>query len=287
MKKLTIKLIVVLSLSLVFTSCKENVKAEKTPAEEIAQSETEVTNKNGQTDKLKVMLHATSLPLYMNVILNNKEALHIDDEQYKKFKEISNNKSAEALKIANNIKEIEKKLYQLSLDNSKKEDLLNNLEESLKLRTSLANMKLDCRSKVLEILNEEQWTALLKMYKEKMPFNDKTDMALLIKHVNPLPNYMQLVKDIDIKLDTKQEEKLSKWSDENHPRMMELAKKVNTLEMNVYELSMNKESKENILKKVNEIADIKKEILITKTDCRDNLINTILTEDQWKKLSSK
>jgi len=287
MKNLNIKLILILSLSLVFTSCKENVKSEKKVAEETIQSEIKADNKNENTDKLKVMLHATSLPLYMNVILNNKEALHIDKEQYQKFVEISKNKSPEAVKTAKNIIEIEKKLYQLSLDNAKKKDLLNNLEESIKLRTSLANMKLDCRSKVLKILNEEQWNALLKMYKEKMPFNNKTEMASLIKHVNPLPNYMQLIKGVDIKLDKVQEEKLSKWSGENHPRMMELAEKVNMLEKNVYELSMNKESKENILKKVDEIADIKKQIVITKTDCRDNLINNILSEDQWKILSSK
>ncbi len=283
MKNLSIQFIVIASLSFVFTACKENVKSGQKAVEETIQ--TEIKSKN--TDKLKVMLHATSLPLYMNVILSNKEALNIDEEQYQKFVEISKNKSPEAIKTANSIKEIEEKIYQLSLDNTKKELLLNNLEESLKLRTSLATMKLDCRSKVLEILNEEQWNALLKMYKEKMPFNNKTEMALLIKHVNPLPNYMQLIKDVDIKLDKIQEEKLSKWSSENHPAMMELAERVNALEMNVYKLSMDKETKENILKKVNEITDIKKQIVITKTDCRDNLINTILSEDQWKILASK
>ena len=283
MKNLSIKLIAILSLTLLFSSCKENVKSDKKVVEETAQ--TEVKSEN--TDKLKVMLHSTSLPHYMNIILNNKEALNINEKQYQKFVEINKNKSPEAVKIANRIQEIESKIYQLSLDNAIKDSLLNNLEESLDLRTSLANMKLDCRSNVLEILDDKQWDALLIMYQEKMPFNDKTEMTPLIEHVNPLPNYMQLIKSADIKLDKIQDEKLSKWSSENHPRMMELAKKVNTLEMNVYELSMNKESIENILKKVNEIADIKKEILITKTDCRDNLINTILTEDQWKKLSSK
>jgi len=98
---------------------------------------------------------------------------------------------------------------------------------------------------------------------------------------------MQLIKKLDVKLDKKQKEKLSKWSSQNHPRMMELAAKVNTLEKEVYELSMNKEIDENILKKVNEIANVKKQIVITKTDCRDNLKNNILSKDQWEVLSSK
>ena len=287
MKNLRIKLTSILLLTIVFTSCKENVKTGKQAIEVAVQTEVKTEENNKNSDKTEVMLHATSQPNYMNFILKNKEALNIDKEQYQKLEEIRKVKSPKAVKTAYSIKEIEEKIYQLSLDNIEKESLLNNLEKTLELRTSLANMKLDCRNKVLEILNEEQWNELLKMYKEKMPFNDKTEMDLLIKHVNPLPNYMQLIKKVDIKLDKKQEEKLSKWNSENHPKMMKLAEKVNTLEKEVYELSMNKETTENILKKVVEIADIKKQIVITKTDCRDNLINNILSEDQWKVLSSK
>ncbi len=287
MKNLRVKFIVILLVGFVFTSCKENVISEKKAFEETVQTEAKTNKTVKNTDKLKVMLHSTSLPLYMNVILKNKEVLNINEEQYQKLVEVSKKKSPEAIKIANSIKKIEEKIYQLSLDNVKKEILLKNLEETLELRTNLANLKLDCRSKVLEVLDEKQWNVLLKVYKEKMPFNDKNEMTLLIKHVNPLPNYMQLIRKYEIKLDKMQEEKLSKWSSENHPKMMELAKEVNTLEKNVYELSMYKEAKENILKKVNEIANIKKQIVITKTDCRDNLINTILSEDQWKVLSSK
>ena len=96
MKNLSVKLVAILSLILLFSSCKENVKSDKEVIEETVQ--TEVKSKN--TDKLKVMLHSTSLPLYMSVILNNKEALNIDKKQYQKFVEINKNKSPEAVKIA-------------------------------------------------------------------------------------------------------------------------------------------------------------------------------------------
>ena len=286
MKKLRIKLVYILLFALVFTSCKENEKAEKKAIEKIIQTETNTKKNNKNNDKMEVMLHATSQPNYMNFILKNKEALKIDTEQHQKLEEIRKVKSPKAVKKANSIKEIEENSYQLSLDNVEKEALLNNLEKSLKLRSELAELKLDCRNKVLEILNEEQWNELLEMYKNKLPFDDKTEMTSLIKHVNPLPNYMQLIKDMDVKLDKEQEDKLAEWSSQNHSEMMKLAAKVNTHEKEVYELSMNKETDENILIKVNEIADVKKQIVITKTDCRDNLKNNILSNDQWKVLSS-
>jgi len=287
MRRASLNFSIFLSLSLLFISCKENANTEKKEIKEIIQTEVKTDSISDKIDKKKVMLHATSLPLYMNVILNNKEALHINETQYQKFVEFSKSKSPEAVKIANEIKSLEEDLYDASLDNAKKEFIVNNFEKTLELRSSLANMKLDCHSKVLEILDEKQWNDLVTLYQEKMAFNDKKDMSILIKHVNPLPNYMQLVKEVDVKLDATQEEKLSKWSSDNHPRMMELAAKVNSLEKNVYELSIQKESKENILKKVKEIAEIKKQIVTSKIDCRDNLIHNILTEDQWKIVSSK
>ncbi len=287
MKNLRIKLISILLLAIVYTSCKENEKVEKKAVEGTIQTEIETKKNNKNSDKMEVMLHATSQPNYMNFILKNKEVLSIDKKQYQKLEEIRKVKSPKAVKAAYSIKEIVENIYQLSLDNIEKEPLLNNLEKSLILRNSLAKMKLDCRNKILEILNEEQWNELLKMYKEKLPFDNKTEMTSLIEHVNPLPNYMQLIKKLYVKLDKEQEEKLSKWSNQNHPRMMELAAKVNTLEKEVYELSMNRETSENILKKVNEIANVKKQIVITKTDCRDNLKNNILSKNQWEVLSSK
>ncbi len=286
MKKLSINCIVIVVLSFLFVSCKETVKEVKEVSEETVQTEIKEV-KEEVSEKMKAMLHGTSLPHYMNMILKNKEALGINEEQNKKLVAFNKDKSPQAVKMANRIKELEGEMYQQSLANTVKKTLVNQLEETLKLRTSLAALKIECRDEVLEILNEKQWNDLLEMYQSKMPFNNKTEMTALIKHVNPLPNYMQLVKTDVITLDKKQEENLSKWSSENHPKMMELAGKVNTLEKEVYLLSMQKESKANILKKVAEIADIKKQIVITKTDCRDNLISNILTEDQWEILAKK
>jgi len=286
MKKLSVSLIVLFIVSLVFISCKESVTTEKKEIDETSQTDTKVDLEKEKAAKLKVMMHANPLPNYMMLVLSNMELLNIDKKQHQKLLEISKVKSPQAVKMANRIGEIETELHQASLDNAKKELLATNFEESLTLRSNLATMKLDCRDQVLEILSEQQWNDLVALYQEKMPFNNKTEMAVLIKHVNPLPNYMQLIQNDVITLDKGQDEKLSEWSMENHPKMMEMAGEVNSFEKEAYELSISKAPREDILKNITEIAAIKRKIILTKTDCRDNLINNILSKEQWKELSS-
>jgi len=283
MKNLSTHFIILLAVSLLISSCKENKTTDSNLEKEIDSTEV----KAAQLDKFEVMKHATALPRYMSVILSNKEALNIDANQEQQLTDVSKEKSPQAVKMAYEIIDVEKEIHQLSLDKAKKELIATSFEKSLELRTNLATMKLDCRDEVLEILNERQWNDLIALYQENLPFDNITEMKALIAHVNPLPNYMQLIQNDIIKLDEKQEVKLSEWSSENHPRMMELSNNVIALEKSIYELSMNKGAREDILANVAEIVVIKRQIIATKTDCRDNLINTILSEEQWEKISSK
>ncbi len=107
----------------------------------------------------------------------------------------------------------------------------------------------------------------------------------MIGHVNPLPNYMKIIVDKGDKLDlTKtQKENFSAWQTVNNPKVMKLTKEIMSLEKKVNNLSLKKESKEVLLVKIDEIASLRKEIAVLKTECRDNLIKT-LSEEQWQKL---
>jgi len=269
MKNLRVSLIMLVSISLVISSCKEYSTTDNKVEEETVLTEIKEDVKADQIDKIEVMMHATPLPRYMSVVLSNKEVLDIDKKQYQQLTKISKDKSPQAVEMAYKIGEIEKDIYQLSLDNAKKELLVTKFEKALELRTILATMKLDCRDKVMEILNEQQWNDLITLYQEKIPFDSK------------------FIQNDDIKLDKEQEEKLSEWSKVNHPKMMEMANKVIAYEKNIYKLSMNKAPREDILNNITEIANIKRQIISTKTDCRDNLISNIVSEEQWKELSSK
>ncbi len=107
----------------------------------------------------------------------------------------------------------------------------------------------------------------------------------MIRHVNPLPNYMKVIVNKGDRLDlTKiQKENFSAWQIVNNPKVMKLTKEIMSLEKEVNGLSLNKEQKEVLLSKVDEIAALRNEIAIIKIECRDNLIET-LSENQWQKL---
>ncbi len=107
----------------------------------------------------------------------------------------------------------------------------------------------------------------------------------MIGHVNPLPNYMKVIVNKGDKLDLTetQKENFSSWQTVNNPKVMKLTKEIMYLEKEVNNLSLKKESKETLLSKIDEIADLRRKIAIIKTKCRDNLIKT-LSENQWEKL---
>jgi len=287
MNNLKLSIVLFITSILIFSSCKENTRSEKKDVLDSTKVETIAEGQKNDSKKLEMILYATSFPNYMNLVLKNKEALNIDSDQDKKLTEIKNKRSDKVYALALEIKDVDKSIYMMSMKNKNKDTLLNNLEKSLNLRASLAEMKIDCRDGVLEILTEDQWKSLLDLYLKKMPFNNKEETMVLMKHVNPVPNYMQLIKGVDINLNEEQKEKISQWSKDHQPTMIDLAKKVNAIEKTLYELSMKKESKESLLNNFKQIGDLKEQIVSIKTTCRDNLINNVLTEDQWKTLVSK
>ena len=89
MKNLSTHFIILLAVSLLISSCKENKPTDSNVEKEIDSIEV----KAAQLDKFEVMKHATALPRYMSVILSNKEALNIDANQEQQLKDVSKEKS--------------------------------------------------------------------------------------------------------------------------------------------------------------------------------------------------
>ncbi|MDC9723981.1 MAG: hypothetical protein PSN34_14580 [Urechidicola sp.] len=111
-------------------SCKENKPIDSKVEKEIDSVEV----KASQLDKFEVMKHATPLPRYMSVILSNKEALNIDANQEQQLTAVSKEKSPQAVKMAYEIIDIEKEIYQLSLDNAKKGTFSNKLRKVFRIK---------------------------------------------------------------------------------------------------------------------------------------------------------
>jgi len=104
-------------------------------------------------------------------------------------------------------------------------------------------------------------------------------------HAHPMPNYMAIMKkEADtFKLDDQQEAKVDEWINEHYNKATELAEEIIVAEHALAEASMDGSSLENIMKKFDETAVMRRTLAELKTKCRD-LLHSVLTSEQWKQL---
>ena len=105
------------------------------------------------------------------------------------------------------------------------------------------------------------------------------------KGANPMPNLMKVIKQQGKKLglSDQQESALEQWRKANHDKVHGLMKKVQQLENELNKASLSGEEKSRIMAKADELMDVRKAIIETKTDCRDNL-KTVLTASQYSQV---
>lgn len=103
-----------------------------------------------------------------------------------------------------------------------------------------------------------------------------------MKHANPLPNYMVTIKkNLDaLKLTDDQVMQVGAWFKDNSDKAAETAKKIVESEQALAEASMTGASKDDLMKKFDEITAMRRMLAEKKTDCRDHM-QTILTPEQW------
>jgi Spy/CpxP family protein refolding chaperone len=106
---------------------------------------------------------------------------------------------------------------------------------------------------------------------------------LAMKHANPMPNLMRVAMEHkkDLNLTKEQVAALKAWADENKPKMKELIKTVNQEERMLHKEALNDDN--DVVGKAQKMLDARKEIIVLKTKCRENL-KTILDEKQFKHL---
>ena len=107
----------------------------------------------------------------------------------------------------------------------------------------------------------------------------------IMQRVNPVPNYMQLINTniSELNIVPEQKDKFDAWSAEHHPQMMEMANQVIHLEKEIYQNSLQREPKDNMVFKIQRIEELRAKIVETKTSCR-NMVAKTLSQDQWKNL---
>ncbi|WP_457664837.1 hypothetical protein [Thiolapillus sp.] len=107
----------------------------------------------------------------------------------------------------------------------------------------------------------------------------------MLHHANPMPNLMLVVmqKGDELELSEEQSKALDAWHSKNHPRIMEMVKRVNELEKTLASEALDGASGAVLQQITNEIFKVRENIIKAKLACRNNMHN-VLNQKQWDKL---
>ena len=121
-----------------------------------------------------VIYHINPMPNYMKVIMRHGDELDLSEKQQAdlaKWRE-------QTRPVMSNLKKMtlqaEDKIRSMSLSNASEEELLVQYAEIEKLRRTIAETKIKCRSNMKNILTDKQFAKLQEIYTEN----------LLAKHAN-------------------------------------------------------------------------------------------------------
>jgi hypothetical protein len=265
-------------IGMTLVSCKE----EKAPQSKSAEETQEIV-KADQTASEHSIENYFPGPNLMKYIVLEDNGLALSEDQEKTFAKWREMNHPEIQEKLMQISQLETEIKSLSMAGVEAEEILKKETEAEVIRSEIANTKFLCHDLIKEALSPEQWEKLVTGYEKNFPFSEPSKMMEVMQHVNPVPNYMKVIEsDLNaLDLSPGQESKFEAWRLEYHPKMMEMANQIIELEREIYTGSLQKEQKEDLLKKVVQINQLRTEIIKTKTYCRDMLMDT-LDDGQWQ-----
>ena len=118
-----------------------------------------------------------------------------------------------------------------------------------------------------------------------MPMGRGGKGMAIMKHANPMPNYMQVVMKMGDQLDLTeaQQQALKEWRTKNGPVVDALAESIIESEQQLAKLSMSGASVEEIKSAAEKSLALRMEMIERKTNCRENMRN-VLDEAQFDKV---
>lgn len=117
------------------------------------------------SEAVAAVKQTTPMPALMMVIRKHGDKLNLSEEQQQSLASWGKKFHPIATKLALAVKNGEKALHDAALNGVSKEDLMAQLEVLLEKRKKLSIIKINCRDNMRQILNDEQWKKLIKLYK--------------------------------------------------------------------------------------------------------------------------
>ena len=236
--------------------------------------------------KMKMKKHTNPMPNFMRVFMKMSDKLNLSAEQVTKLKAGMKERGPAIKELTASVVKLEADIYSAAINGeplNKIDQLANSLMHE---RLNIIKGKTACRESFKEILDEKQFQKVVELYKENfMPKAEKMGKMEMIKHTNPAPNLMQVIKKMGDKLNLteKQVTDLEKWGSERGPIMKKQYQAVTQLEADIFQAGLNNESVDKISQLGDAITQERIKIIRGKMFCRDNM-KRILDDKQYNKV---
>lgn len=116
-----------------------------------------------EREEMMVLIsHVNPLPNYMQTINDNTTNFKISEEQQKTLGNWSGENHPKMMQMAQQIQNLEKEIYQASLNKEPKAGIFKKVNEIGKLRVNVVSKKTNCRDLVIKTLSPEQWSLLIE-----------------------------------------------------------------------------------------------------------------------------
>ena len=110
---------------------------------------------------------------------------------------------------------------------------------------------------------------------------------MAMKHANPLPNFMKVIKKHGDQLALTQEQSaaLEAWRNENKKAVHDLANSVTSAEAALHDAAFTNAAQADLQDLMDKVLHLRLQLAQRKMRCRENM-RTVLNEDQWKQVVS-
>jgi hypothetical protein len=174
----------------------------------------------------KKMRHISPAPHLVHFSLENQQTLNLSSDQIKFLENIEKDLHPKGMKFAKAIMKNEKKIKQQSISKTSYKEIMLTYSDIENSRRGLAKLKIKAALRLKKQLTKGQWQKLKTAYAQNYE-QDLSNKMVMMKHVNPVPNYMKLIKmNQELELSKDQQAKINQWQKDKHTIMMNYAKKV-------------------------------------------------------------
>jgi len=252
-------------------------------------------NMDAKKDTKKVSMkmdtsHLNPMPNLMAIFKKTPEKLNLTTDQTKKLKDGMAERGPKIKDLFKTVSRYEKEIMEAALAGKPLSDIDQLANNIIQERLNIINGKAKCAESVKSVIGAKTFADMQNIYKksyakQRQYSEDAKEKVAMLKHVNPMPNLMMVVKKMSDKLNLneKQAEKLKHWRDEREPVMAKQYKAIIKLENELQTAALNNASPAKLSELSDGIMQNRIKVMRGKIFCRDKM-QSILNPEQFEKV---